>query len=634
MKLLFFLLFSITVSTVGWSQLSWSEVNIPMSDGQSLKADIYLPSGWTSGPTILIQTPYNKNLYHWGLPLGIGLNQNSLNYAMVIVDWRGFWGSVSAAYVGAPTMGEDGYDVVEWIATQSWSNGKIGSWGPSALGKVQFATAREHPPHLTCIVPLVSISATLYQEYFPGGACRTEYIDQLSSLGFGLEPFVMANPYYNWLWSVTENATSYAAEIEVPALLIGGWYDHNITAQLELFDQLQSLSPENVRQQHRMLIGPWVHGGHGLANPGSAQQGELSYPEAAGVETTMAWNFFDYYLRDIQTGIDTQPAIQFFQMGSNTWQYAPSWPTSTSNSNLYLHSNQSLDSSVPNQSNQQLTFQYYPEDPSPTVGGPTLRADLNQGPYDQSVLVENRDDILEFTTEALDDDLKIQGSIIVHLRVSSDVLDTDFCVRLCDVYPDGRSMLVNDGVMRMRFREGFTSSNESFLTVGMVYDCIIELPPVALTFLAGHRIRLDISSSNYPRFNRNMNTGSAMYPNNNNDTLVSPVIANNTIHTSAENSSYIQLPVVSDNPTAMDATLSKESIGILFPNPADQIVYFRTSQEKVGLLKLIDQYGRVIEEIQSTGSTTTINLKGYASGVYLVQFICNNQITYTRFIIK
>jgi len=161
-----------SLSFLSNGQLDWEEVNIPMSDGQTLKADIYLPTGWTSGPTILIQTPYNKNLYHLGLPLGIGLGQPNMQYAIVILDWRGFWGSSAAAYQGAPAMGEDGYDVVEWIAAQSWSDGNIGTWGPSALGKVQFATAKEHPPHLKCIVPVVAASQTNYEEYYPGGSYR------------------------------------------------------------------------------------------------------------------------------------------------------------------------------------------------------------------------------------------------------------------------------------------------------------------------------------------------------------------------------------------------------------------------------------------------------------------------------
>jgi putative CocE/NonD family hydrolase len=134
--------------------LDWTEVQIPMSDGQSLAADYYLPEDWTSGPVILIQTPYNKNLVHlFGLPLGVGYAQETSPYAFVILDWRGRFGSIDAAYVGSPTTGEDGFDAVEWVASQTWCDGNIGTWGPSALGRVQYETARQHPPHLKCIAP-------------------------------------------------------------------------------------------------------------------------------------------------------------------------------------------------------------------------------------------------------------------------------------------------------------------------------------------------------------------------------------------------------------------------------------------------------------------------------------------------
>ncbi|HTF03684.1 MAG TPA: CocE/NonD family hydrolase, partial [Bacteroidia bacterium] len=160
--------------------------SISLRDGEKIPADVYLPAGWTSGPVILIQTPYNRLWYHFGLPLGIGTDIDSSEYAIVIVDWRGFYGGAGAAYVGAPSRGEDGYDVVEWIATQTWSNDTIGTWGPSALGKVQYQTAKENPPHLVCICPVVAAPQFEYQEYFPNGCYRTEFVEQLDGLGYGM----------------------------------------------------------------------------------------------------------------------------------------------------------------------------------------------------------------------------------------------------------------------------------------------------------------------------------------------------------------------------------------------------------------------------------------------------------------
>ncbi len=604
-----------------------------MSDGQNLKADIYLPNSWTTGPTVLIQTPYNKNLYHLGLPLGIGQAQPTMEYAIVILDWRGFWGSSAAAYQGAPNMGEDGYDAVEWIAAQSWSDGNIGTWGPSALGKVQFATARQHPPHLRCIVPVVAGSQTNYDEYYPGGSYRTEYLEQLAALGFALSTFIIANPYRSNLWTITENLNYYPDEIEIPSLMIAGWYDHNIDLMLPLFADLQTQSPLNVRDKHRLLVGPWVHGGHGTANPGSGTQGELSYPEAVGWNTSLTWQFFDYYLKGIENGMDETPAIQYFQMGDNDWLEADTWPVAdVQNINLYLHEDGKLSSSLPASNNAALTFEYDPNNPSPTIGGPTLRNDLDQGPYDQGDEVESRDDILIFTTDVLSEDVVLKGQALVNLKISSDVADTDFAIRLCDVYPDGRSMLVADGIFRMRFRNGFTQANESFMTEGNVYDCTVELSNTALTFLAGHKIRIDVTSSNYPRFNRNMNTGGTMYPNNNGDILVNPLVAENTVHTSSINASHLVLPIVGSFPTVSVEEAPKTSRFSVYPNPASSILYVEGQLLTGTRIELFDIRGQLIKAEIVTQSQHRIALSDLPQGVYSIR-LSNQDIVETKLII-
>ena len=172
------------------------QVMFPTSQGDSLEVDVYLPNSTSSFPVILIQTPYGKNRFRLGLPLGIQRNLSSSNYAVVIMDWRGRFSNLSKAIPGLGT-GQDGYDLVEWIASQSWSTGKIGTWGPSALGSVQFETAKKQPPHLTCAVPLVAAPHFMYEHYYTGGAARTELIDQLDILGFGITSTISNNPYYN-----------------------------------------------------------------------------------------------------------------------------------------------------------------------------------------------------------------------------------------------------------------------------------------------------------------------------------------------------------------------------------------------------------------------------------------------------
>jgi predicted acyl esterase len=585
-----------------------------MSDDQLLKADIYLPNNWTSGPTILIQTPYNKNLYRLNLPIGIGQNQSTMGYAIVIVDWRGFWGSSSAAYQGAPGTGEDGYDVVEWIAAQSWSDGQVGTWGPSALGRVQYLTARENPPHLKCIVPVVAAPTYTYHEYYPGGSYRVEYMQQIAGLGFGNGALVLANPYLNNLWNITANQFFYPDEINVPTFMIAGWYDHNIDMMIPFFEALQTLSPTSVRDKHKMMIGPWVHGGHGFANPGSAMQGQLSYPNAANINHEETWKFFDYHLKGIETGIYNEPAVRYYKMGENTWHLVDEWPLNTTTQYLYLHENGELHSQIPTASNPSLSYDYNPEDPSPTIGGPTLRADLDQGPYDQRFEVENRDDALIFTTDELVQAITLAGKAKLHLKISSSVIDTDFAVRICDVYPDGRSMLMVDGIQRARFRNGYTAAAEEFMTPGEVYECTVEFPHTAITFQEGHRIRVIVTSSNYPRFNRNMNTGGAMYPGLNGDVLVNPQVAHNTVHVSSLHSSYLELPTTTSGTSSVES-VSTSSVQV-YPNPANDYFIIEGPFEGPSELKIMDCLGNTVSTHSISQKQERVETASFAKGVY------------------
>lgn len=593
--------------------------SIPMSDSMKLPCNIYLPAGWTTGPVIVIQTPYNRQLFNFGMPLGIGQNINSSNYAFCVVDWRGFWGALQMDYPGNPSRGEDGYDVVEWVYTQSWCNGMIGAWGPSALGKVQFQTAAEHPPHLTCICPLVAGPQFEYQEYFPNGVYRTERVEQLDVLGYGMSPLLLANPVYSLFWQYgVEQPNYYPDSIAVPALMIGGWYDHNIDLMLDFFTAMQAQSPAPINTQHRLLMGPWCHGGNSTANVGSAQQGELFYNNAAGWSDSLALMFFDYYLRGTNNGWNTTPAIQYYNMGTNIWQNSTAWPpTGMQNVTLYMHTDTTMDNIPPASSSGSLSYLYDPTNPSPTVGGTTLRSDQVQGPYDQSDSVESRNDILTFTTAPLAQDMTVNGSITVHLEISSDKLDTDFAIRLCDVYPTGESMLVNDGIYRMRFRDGFFASDTSVMVPNNNYSVDIVLPATSLTFLQGHRMRIDVSSSNYPMYNRNMNTGQAMYPGpyqTAGDTLVNPQIANNTIYTNSVYSSRVTVPC-NAWPNAITETNPAPKFSV-YPNPASEYVDVVNMDAGSCTCTLFDATGRIVREQQSNGTTTRIDVKDLTAGVY------------------
>ena len=595
--------------------------SILMRDGRKLAASIHIPAGCVGAcPVILIQTPYHRQLYNFtGLPLGIGMNLNNSNYIFVIVDWRGFYGSAAAMHVGAPTRGQDGYDAVEWVYAQPWCNGKIGTCGPSALGRVQFMTAKENPPHLTCINPSVAGPQYNYLEYFPGGVYRTEYVEQLDGLGFGMSPILLANPIYNLLWTGAEQANYYPDSIRVPTFMIGGWYDHTIVNMLDFFNGIKTNSPANVQHQHRLLMGPWVHGGNGIAKVGTAIQGQLTYNNAAGWNDSLSLAFFDYHLRNINNNWQNTPTVRYYQMGSNTWESSTQWPPwGITNTNYYLHSDNSIDNVAPANANGSLSFNYDPTNPSPTIGGSTLRSDLDQGPYDQAPIVENRNDILIFSTTTLAQDLMIKGKIEIHLSVSSDKKDTDFDVRLTDVYPNNTSMLVMDGTYRMRFRNGFAAADTMVMTPNQKYNCVIELPSTCITFLAGHKLRLDITSSNYPRFNRNDNSGGAMYPGNNGDSLLNPQTASNTVYTNSNNTSFLVLPI------AVPSSINELSTAIemnIFPSPADDFLTIDFGKVFTGEISFYNANGALVETEQMKGKQLTKNFSSLPAGIYFIRAV-------------
>ncbi len=591
--------------------------SITVRDGKKMAADIYIADSTQTLPTILVQTPYNRLLYRWNLPLvGQALTQNHYNF--VIADWRGFYGSASA-YVANYNRGLDGYDIVEWIALQSWSNGKVGTWGPSALGKIQYQTAKENPPHLICCVPLVAFPQMTYQEYFQGGVYRTEYVQQLDQLGYGMSVWLLANPFYNFQWQYIEATTNYPSSINVPMFMIGGWYDHNIDGMISFFNAIRQQS--TVASQHKLLMGPWVHGGHGSAYVGSCQQGELTFNNACQWSDSLALRFFDYYLRNVSNNWENEPVFRYYQVGDNEWRESTATTDILSNeTNYYLSPSAALTTLIPTVTSQYNNFLYNPSYPSPTHGGTTLRLDLLQGPYDQSQIVESRSDILIYSTQALNSSIQIFGKPKARLFVSSNCKDTDFAIRLCDVYPDGTSMLISDGIKRLRFRNGYTTADTASMQAGVVYQIDVDLPCAAYTFLPGHKVRLDITSSNYPRFDNNLNNGLAMY------TAGDTITATNTVYMEQGHESYLSLPVIQAN-NIFHSEING-SINI-YPNPASS--YFELL-ETINIEK-IDLYD-ILGNKMNVPVQKRIDISDLNEGIYLIKIKTLNGETYVSKLVK
>jgi len=593
-----------------------NDIWIDMRDGELLQADVYIPSGVDSAEVILIQTPYNKNTFEWSLPMGVGMNLDSQPFIWVIVDWRGFYGS-NGADLSNFERGEDGYDICEWISEQTWHKDRIGTWGPSALGGVQYSTAREQHPNHTCAVPLVAHPQQNYNAYFTGGVLEEARLYQLDALGYGLSPVILANPYYSAVWTFSENSTWYPEDIIIPTLQIGGWYDHNIDIMIDWYEATRTYAASPVQGQQWLLVGPWVHGGTGAAFVGSSIQGELTYPNAALVSNTMAWDFLSYYLLDTPNNWQTTEMITYYKTGEDQWSSTNTSSIEIINEDvLYLSANGEL---ISGSGSGSTTFVSDPQNPSPTIGGATLSTGLDQGPYDQNSL-DSRTDIITFESVDLPNDVHISGRVKANLYVECNQPDADISVRLVDLYPDGRSMLITDGIHRMRFRDGYTQADESFMSPGNIYHVEVELPFTNYTWKAGHQIKLYVGGNNAIRYNVNLQNGGTMYVAG--DTNV----ANIQIHHNSANPSRIILP---GNNTFLSVEDQDQHSFHVYPNPTSQVLRIKSSMNYDAVL-IYDIQGKLM--ISQSGMEKSIDVSSLESGMYLIQIEINGQFLEKRFI--
>lgn len=626
-RILILALFALLLHGIAIAQERYKPISIPTRDGKTLAADLYSTDTSAKRATILVQTPYNKNFYRLAvnIPDQAGASMfpwDSAHYNYVVLDWRGFSGSRDAAVTGYD-RGLDGYDAVEWIATQSWSDGKIGLWGTSALGLIQFQTARHHPPHLVCAVPLAKDFKTKYTDFYYGGEYRKEHVESLESLGLGSTALILARPTYDNTWKIVERGSDYADEIEIPMLLISGWYDHFPDDIIRAFDDLRKSSAASVRDKHRLIMGPWIHEGMG-----EEKQGALSYPNASSVPDNSSLMFYDHYLRGIDNGFENRPPMQYYDMGTDVWRATFDWNNPANRADtLVLHLNEGGALSRAVAADAAIPMMYDPRDPSPTVGGARLvpfGQSVAVGPQDQRS-VEERGDALIFETEELADDLGMNGAPEIELFVSSNREDTDIAVRLCDVYPDGRSMLVTQGIQRMRFRDGLGPDDTSAMRSGVVYRVRVPMQNLAMTWRAGHRLRLIITGSNFPQFERNLNTGGSLYGGR--DTLV----AFDTIRTGAY-SSRISLPLLEAIGGAVEARESSSDV-VVAPNPMRDDVLVRITIHAPQLISasLTDMLGRTVWKFEGgryDAGTHTLSLDAasLASGAYVCRVVAGNVV--------
>ena len=544
---------------------------IPMRDGVTLYADVYRPAREGRYPTVVVRTPYGVQREGAGSHDRL-VQLGRMGYAVVNVDTRGRFES-DGIWDPFRTEGKDGYDVIEWAAKQPWSTGKVSSQGGSYLGHVQWAAASEQPPSLVAAFPAVA-STNLYatwithggafrlafnfgwgvvrmpyrvmqpQWYFTGKDAAPELRYEKLLLHLPLETMderAFQHPVRHWRdWVQHESYDAYWKQIsdeekfsrvQVPVMTQGGWFDIFLAGTINGFVGVRKHGAnERARQLTRMVIGPWGHGP-------TRKFGDLDFgvdAEKQLFDYELRWQ--DFHLKGVANGVDKDAPAQIFYMGVNRWRGEQDWPIpGTTEARWYLHDGGRLSATAP-AGGSSTQYRYDPDDPVPTTGGnnccgvPTVA-----GPVDQSPL-EARKDIVRFTSDALTAPLTIAGPVKMDLHATTDGRDTDWVVKLIDVYPDGKAFPMAEGVLRARFRQGL--STPSLLEPGTAYRYEIDMVGTALVFQPGHRIRVDITSSNFPQFDRNLNTGDPLGKG------TRPRVAQQTVWHSAARPSAIVLPVV------------------------------------------------------------------------------------------
>jgi putative CocE/NonD family hydrolase len=597
------------------SVLFGKDVMIAMRDGTKLATDIYRPA--RSGvavsdrlPVLLQRTPYNKEAG--------GLIANAKffaqhGYVVALQDIRGRYKSEGSFGKYDESSATDGYDTIQWLTKQPYTNGEAGMWGTSYAAHTQADASKVNPPNLkTMLLNFGGLSngwnvkirnhgafelgqqlGWAFQEAGVNdpavkAALDAEPIEKWFAampLRKGLNPLSVSPQFETYLfeemthtdydeyWKGYGNNWSqyYAATSDIPMLHVGGWYDTYCASTIENYVALSKIK----RSPERLLIGPWIHGGNASSSAGDVEFGPDAAISKFATDFHLEW--FDHYLKGKSTSVDKWPPIRLFVMGTGDghkdakgklyhggyWRDAAEWPLpGTKFVNYYFHSDGVLSATVPLAGVHPTTYRYDPEHPVPTIGGAFSGA-LKRGPFDQRerefkslnggsengfygsrppyLPLRSRADVVVFQTEPLKEDIEVIGPIVVNLYASSTAVDTDFTAKLLDVYPPSRDypsgfdMNLTDGIIRARYRN--SSEKQELMKPGQVYKFVIEPFPTANVFKKGHRIRIDISSSNFPRFDVNPNTGEPLGQSRR------MVPTDNSIYLDASHPSHLVLPL-------------------------------------------------------------------------------------------
>jgi putative CocE/NonD family hydrolase len=517
---------------------------VPMRDGIRLATDIRLPAGDRPWPVALLRTPYGKEDALAGSPWPAAqFAQNGI--VVVVQDVRGRFASEGKAllYFDDGWGGrQDGLDTVAWIRQQPWCNGKIATFGHSTPATYQVLLAGAGPAGMVGQVVNVASKSVYHDETFRNGVWLKGNERYLTNFGWPPETLqlIKQHPRYDALWA-TMDLGDRPEQVQWPVVLIGGWFDGFFQGTLDAYVLLQDHGGADAAGHPHLVIGPWILSGAITSElPGFDRlAGELRFPKNAiyppEAPTEMQW--LRFWLTGQPIAPANEPAVRYYVMGDvtdpqapgNVWRTADRWPPPSQPLRLYFTADGGLDPQSPVMEAAR-TYDYDPLRPVPTLGD-------GDSPVDQR-RVENWPDVLLFTTPPLTQPLEVTGGITVHLVASTSARDTDFTAKLTDVYPDGRSMLVTDGIVRASYRNSVQKAE--FLTPEQRDGFDIDVRATSLIFNKGHRLRVAISSSNYPRFEANRNNGKS-WPNDQN---YPAAVAHQTIFLGGTEGSAIVLPEV------------------------------------------------------------------------------------------
>ena len=550
------------------SQINDFNVAVPMRDGVRLSVNVFRPGAIARYPTILLRTPYGKG------SVITPAYQSFVNhgYAVVVQDVRGRYAS-GGAFEPINQEVTDGDDTLNWIARQPWSDRGVGMYGGSYLGIAQWKAAMTGNPHLKAIFPYVSGDDDYRDRFYsPGGAMKIghrllwfeenmrapkfkapdfriyvaslpERSADIAATGHKLEDWrrVANHPAYDEFWKTT-SVREHLKDIRVPVYSVGGWYDNYVESDLDAFSIHHKYSPDD-----HIMVGPWAHVFSATFN--GADFGKDSLVPLRPEQ--LRW--FDRWLKhnDDPALLPAHP-VRIFVMGINQWRDEDEWPLARARGEKFYLDSAGRLGNRPEAHSAPDRFVYDPRNPVPTLGGavccnPRI---FPWGPLDQRT-VEKRHDVLVYSTTPLTTPIEVTGPIKVVLQVSSTATDTDFTAKLVDVFPDGTARNLTDGILRMRYRDSLETPK--LMTPGDEYKVTIDAGVTSNVFLAGHRIRIEISSSNFPRFDRNSNTGGPIAD----VSAKATVPATQTVYHENKRYSYVLLPVVPSSPAEL--TSSKQA---------------------------------------------------------------------------